>query len=230
MGAIAIIQARMGSTRLSGKVLMKVDERNPVLYYVINQLQYSKLLDKVIVATTTLKEDDEIGEFVNGMGIDCFRGDALNVLDRYYQCAKKFSVPTIVRITSDNPLIDPLIVDQVIKKFNSGLYDYVTNTQPRTFPQGTEVEVFSFQALERAWTEAKKPSEREHVTPYFYNPPTKFKIFNVLYLKDISHLRWTVDKQSDLDLVRIIASKIKKRPILMTDIIDLLSKEPHLVK
>lgn len=230
MKSVAIIQARMDSSRLPGKVLMKVDERNPVLYYVITQLQYSKLLDKIIVATTNLKEDDEIVKFVHSMGIDYFRGDPLNVLDRYYQCAKKFSISTIVRITADNPLIDPMIVDQIIEKFNSGLYDYVTTQPPRTFPQGTDVEIFSFQALERAWLEAKKPSEKEHVTPYFYNNPTKFKILNIHNSADLSHLRWTVDKQSDLDLVRIMVSKIKKRPILITDVIDLLSREPHLVK
>ena len=167
----AIIQARMSSTRLPGKVMMTIDGTNTLLYYVITQLQHSKLLDKIIVATTNLQEDDIIVKFIEKMGIGYFRGNSTDVLDRYYQCAKRFSISKIIRITGDNPLIDPSIVDQVIHKFESGLYDYVATQPPRTFPQGTDYEVFSFKALERAWHEAKKPSEREHVTPYFYNHP-----------------------------------------------------------
>lgn len=223
-----IIQARMGSTRLLGKVMLMVDT-NPVLYYVIKQLQYCKLFEKMIVATTVLEEDDKIVKCVQNLGIEWFRGSPQDVLDRYYQCAKKFSLETIVRITADNPLIDPTIVDALIVKFNSGSYDYVSNFLPRTFPQGTEVEVFSLHALERAWRNAKKPSEREHVTPYFYNNPDMFNISVVRYSQNISHLRWTVDSENDLELIRMIASKLKKRPILMTDILDLLSKEPHLI-
>lgn len=225
-----IIQARMGSTRLSGKVMMNIDNKNPLLYYVITQLQHCKLLDKIIVATTTLKEDDVIADYVKHMGIDCFRGSPQNVLDRYYQCAKKFLICLIVRITADNPLIDPTIVDMAIEKFNSDSYDYATNTIPRTFPYGTEVEVFSIKSLKKIWNEAKKPSEREHVTPYFYNNPSKFNILNIKYSQNISYLRWTVDRYNDLKLVRLITSKIKKRPILMTDIISLLSKEPQLTE
>lgn len=225
----AIIQARMGSTRLPGKVMMKIDKRNPVLYYVIKQLQNSKYLSKIVVATTGIQEDDIVVEFVNEMDIDYFRGSSTDVLDRYYKCAKKFSLSSIVRITADNPLIDPLIVDKVIEKFNSDSYDYVTNTQPRTFPQGTETEMFSFQALEKAWCEAKKPSEREHVTPYFYNNPSKFRIFNVTHSEDLSHLRWTVDRESDLNLIKNIVTKIKKRPILTSDIINLITKNPDLL-
>jgi spore coat polysaccharide biosynthesis protein SpsF len=224
-----IIQARMGSTRLPGKVMMTVDKKNPVLYYVISQLQHSKFLNKIVIATTDLKEDDKIVEFAQNLGIDYFRGSSSDVLDRYYQCAKKFSFSTIVRITSDDPLIDPEIVDQVIKKFYSGSYDYVTNTLPRTFPYGTETEVLTFEALHIAWIEAKQSYEREHVTPYLYNNPDKFKIGSLIHSKNISFLRWTVDKQTDLELVRIIVSKIKKTPILMDDIINLLTKEPQLI-
>src|SRR5690348_3787154 len=109
-----IVQARMGSSRLPGKVMMPIDGKNPVLYYVISQLRYSKLIGKLIVATTTLKNDDVIAEYVDHIGVDCYRGSVNDVLDRYYQCAKKFSLSTIVRITSDDPLIDPIIVDQTI--------------------------------------------------------------------------------------------------------------------
>jgi len=225
----AIIQARMGSSRLSGKVMMKVDNNKSVLSYVVNQLKHCNLLDKIIIAITNLSEDEKIVEFANKLEIPYFRGNPTDVLDRYYQCAKKFSISTIIRITSDDPLIDPTIVDQIIEKFNSSSFDYITNCRPRTYPQGTEAEIFSFSTLETAWQNAKKPSEREHVTPYLFNNPKKFKIFNIEYSKNISHLRWTVDMEQDLQFVKAVVSKIPKRPILMKDIISLLEKEPDLV-
>lgn len=232
MKTSAIIQARMASSRLPGKVMMKVDDRHSVLHCVLTQLQESKFLDQIIVATTNIHEDDQIVEFLEKENVSIFRGHPSDVLARYYQCAKKFSCSTIVRITADCPLIDPKIVDQVVQKYYSGNFEYVTNKLPRTaptFPQGTETEVFSFQALKQAWKEAKKPSEREHVTPYFYNNSDKFKIFSLTHSPNLSHLRWTVDREEDLKLVQLISSKIKKRPILMTDILDLLSREPELV-
>ena len=222
-----IVQARMGSSRLPGKVMLKLDE-NPVLYYVLKQLQSSKLIEKIVVATTTLDEDDMIEDYVKNMGIDVFRGSSNDVLDRYYQCATKFSFSTIIRITSDNPLIDPTIVDNLIQKFISNSYDCLTNAYVRTFPYGTEVEIFSFESLNNAWKNATKPSEREHVTPYLYNNSGNFKNFNVEHPKNISNLRWTIDRKNDLTLVKSIISKIKKRPILMNDILDLFSKEPEL--
>jgi spore coat polysaccharide biosynthesis protein SpsF (cytidylyltransferase family) len=225
-----IIQARIGSSRLPGKVMLKLDKKNPVLFYVLKQLQSSKLLDKIVVATTILDEDDVIADYAKNMGVDVFRGNTNDVLDRYFECAKKFSFSIIIRITADNPLIDPTIVDDLIKKFTSNSYDYLTNSYVRTFPYGTEVEVFSFKALEKAWKSAKKPSEREHVTPYLYNNPNNFKIFNVKYSKNISNLRWTIDRKNDLTLVKLIISKIHTRPILMNNILDLFSHEPKLFK
>ncbi len=225
-----IVQARMDSSRLPGKVMMKPDGKNPIVYYVIKQLQNCKLLDKVVIATTNLPEDDVLADFVKDMGISLFRGSSNDVLDRYYQCAKKYSYSDIVRITSDNPLIDPTIVDLVISKYLEREFDYVTNSYPRTFPQGTETEVFSFRILENVWKNAKKPSEREHVTPYIYNNPDKFKIFNVTYPENLSHLRWTVDKKNDFNLVENILKKIKNRPILMKDILELFEQYPDLKK
>ena len=210
--------------------MMKPDDKNPIVYYVIKQLQNCKLLDKVVIATTNLPEDDVLADFVKDMGISLFRGSSNDVLDRYYQCAKKYSYSDIVRITSDNPLIDPTIVDLVISKYLEREFDYVTNSYPRTFPQGTETEVFSFRILENVWKNAKKPSEREHVTPYIYNNPDKFKIFNVTYPENLSHLRWTVDKKNDFNLVENILKKIKNRPILMKDILELFEQYPDLKK
>jgi len=220
----------MGSTRLPGKIMLPIHKDTTVIAHVIKQLKQSKFCDQIIVATTTNNEDDLVVEFLKKNSILHFRGDSEDCLDRYYQCAKLFSSSTIVRITSDNPLIDPTLVDDAIQLFKSGHYDYVTNCKPRSFPQGTEVEVFSFDALEKAWKEAKKPSEREHVTPYFYNKPNEFEIFNITNKDNLSNLRWTVDRQQDLEFVRTVVSKIKKSPILMKDILQLLEKEPNLIQ
>jgi len=224
-----IIQARMGSSRLPGKVMMTIDKENPVIYYVIKQLQHCKLLEEIVVATTTLSEDDVIEKYVTDLGKICYRGNPNDVLDRYYQCAKIFSFSSIVRITSDCPLIDPTIVDSVIQKFKLGSYDYVSNCIPHTFPFGTEAEVFSFQCLELTWKNAKKKSEREHVTPYIYNT-NNFRIASITNSEDLSYLKWSVDRIEDLKLIKKIASKIKKRPLLMKDILALYKVEPDLIK
>ena len=176
-----IIQARMGSTRLQGKVMEKVDDANIVLDYVINQVKFSKKIEKIIVATTILPEDDVICEYLDSQKICFFRGSSEDVLDRYYQCAKKFSLNNIVRITADNPLIDPNVIDLIVDEYEKNKCDYASNTIHRTFPYGTEVEVFSFESLEKAWNNAKKNSEREHVTPFMYDSQNGFVLINTEY-------------------------------------------------
>lgn len=224
-----IIQARMGSSRLPGKVMMDLDVSKPILYYVIKQHEFCNEIDKIIVATTDLKNDDIIENYVDELGVQCFRGDSTDVLDRFYNCAKKYSLSTIVRITADNPFNDPNVVDSVIKKFKSNNFDYITNSKPRTFPQGISVEVLSFKALELAWINAKLPSEREHVTPYIFNHPQDFKIFNFSFENNLSHLRWTIDRKNDYELSKKIASNIQKLPITMNDILNLFEEKPELI-
>jgi spore coat polysaccharide biosynthesis protein SpsF len=224
-----IIQARMGSTRLPGKVMLKIDKKNPVIHYVLEQVRQSKYLDDISVATTNLKEDDVIAEFVKNYGINIFRGSSTDVLDRYYKCAKKFSYSKIVRITCDNPLIDPVIIDKIIKKFISKKFDYVSNTIKRTFPYGTEVEIFSFNSLEKAWKNSKKHYEREHVTPYMYDKNNKFQISNFSFHTNLSRLRWTLDTEEDLKMIKTIIKKIERRPIFLKDILWILKKEPNLM-
>jgi len=225
-----IIQARMGSSRLPKKVLIQIDNKNPLLYFVLEQLKFSKFLDKIVVATTNLNEDNAIVKFLENQNVEFFRGSSDDVLDRYYQCAKEFSFSTIVRVTSDNPLIDPTIVDKIITKFQSDKFDYVSNTINRTYPYGTEVEVFSFKTIEEIWKNSEKPSEREHVTPYIFNNIEKFQTYNVENTENLSHLRWTVDRETDLQLVKSIISKITKRPILMNDILELIKKDKKLIE
>jgi spore coat polysaccharide biosynthesis protein SpsF len=222
-----IIQARMGSTRLPGKVLMQINNK-PMLHYLIKQLEFSKEINEIVIATTNLEEDLKIIKFAKKNNIEFFIGSNDDVLDRYYQCAKEFSFSDIVRITADNPLIDPHIVNKVIRTFKDNTYDYVSNTIVRTFPYGTEVEVFSFNALENAWKNAHKHSEREHVTPFIYK--NKFRIFNVTNKINLSRFRWTVDIPNDLKLVKEIILKNNKFPITTEIILNILKENPDLVK
>ncbi len=224
-----IIQARMGSSRLPGKTLMKLENNMTTLDFVVNQLSCSKL-DRIIIATTSLIEDKVIYEKARVLGIESFRGSNIDVLDRYYQCAKKFRINTIVRITADCPLVDPDVIDEAIKEYQKSKCDYLTNSLERTFPNGTEVEIFSFKSLEKAWKNAKKPSEREHVTPYFYNNQEEFNIFHLKQKIDQSKYRYSLDQEEDFELLLEIVSRIKQRPIHTNDIISLLEKNPELLK
>ena len=220
-----IVQARMGSSRLPGKVMKKIID-GYLLDYVIKQLLSSKKIQKIIVATTDLVEDNVICNHLRSQKIDFFRGSSEDVLDRYYECAKQYQVDVIVRITADNPLIDPNIVDLTINKYENQKCDLATNTITRTFPYGTEVEVFSLKALEKAWKFAKKPSEREHVTPFIRDPENGFGLINIENDHDLSFLRYTVDRHEDLELVKEITKNISNRPILMQDIVDLYKNKP----
>ena len=225
-----IIQTRMGSSRLPGKVMMRLDEKSTVLEYVINQLSFCKLIDQKIIATTNLEQDNIIEKHAKELGLECFRGNSENVLERYYECAKKYKLDNILRITSDCPLIDPEITDRVIETYLTKKYDYVSNTLPRTFPIGLDVEVFSFDVLERTWKSATLASEKEHVTPYIRNKKENFRLHNMKNFKKMDHLRWTLDRIEDFNLIKKIVTKIDKRPIVMSDILDLFSKQPELIK
>ena len=225
-----IIQARMCSTRLKGKVLHKINSEETILSFLIKQITNCKSLKTVVVATTELDEDDVIVDFLKSYDVEIFRGNSENVLDRFYHCAKKFKFSTIVRLTADNPLIDPQIVNDSIQKYSNSDCDYLTNSIDRTFPNGTEVEIFSFNALETAWKFAKKKSEREHVTPYFYNNPNKFKIHHFKQKQDQSKFRYSIDRKEDYLLVLKILSKINTRPIKTSDIIELLTNYPEIKK
>ena len=225
-----IIQARMGSTRLPGKTMEKITKDKRVIDFVVEQLKFSKIIEKIIVAIPDSIEDDVTYNHLLSKKIQTYRGSLKNVLDRYYQCAKNISSSVIVRVTADCPLIDPEIVDKVITKFIKNKFDYVSNTHPRTFPYGTETEVFSFNALEKAWNETRNDFDREHVTPYFYKNPNKFSIGNVIQEKNQSNYRWTIDYNEDLELVKYIANNIIKKPILTNDIINLIIKNPDILK
>ena len=193
-----IIQARVNSTRVPKKILQNLDKEDSVLEYVINQVKNSKKINQIIIATTSLKDDDIVIDISEKNGCNVFRGSEDDVLDRYFQCARKFELDVIVRVTSDCPLIDPQIIDQVIEEFESGNFDYVTNTFPRTFPKGLDVEIFSRETLDKMWKNAELPSEREHVTQFIFNN-NEFRIGNVKNDVDLSDMRWTLDEKEDLE-------------------------------
>jgi len=229
-----ITQARMSSTRLPGKVMKEMAGKT-ILAHFIERLLRMKTIDSVIVATTTGQEDDVIVREVeaNFPNVLIFRGDRDDVLDRYYQAAKKFNVATVIRITSDCPLVDPSVSDEVVQKFRKEKCDYgANNFPPRSYPLGLDTEVFSFEALERAWQEAKDPREREHVTPYIREHPDLFKTCEVRSPRALGDLRWTVDYAEDYQFASEVFRRLYpvKPGFGMQDVLDLLRQEPGLQK
>ena len=223
-----IVQARMDSSRLPGKVMAKADSKNIVFDYLINQLKHSELIEKIIIATTTNKEDDLIVKFAKKNQIEFFRGNESDLLDRYYQCAKNFSSNNILRITSDNPLVDPTVIDDLIINYQKISCDYASNNLIRTYPFGIDAEIFSFNTLEKTWKNAILPSEREHVSSYMKKNSKIFKQFNLRNKIKVPLVRLTIDREVDLELFRIVISKITDRPILMNNILELYNNEPKL--
>lgn len=230
MRLVAIVQARMGSSRLPGKALTDIFGRT-MLARVVRRARRSALIDRLVVATTEKKADDAIVSECNSLGISCFRGSEDDVLDRYYQAAIAFSADSIVRITSDCPLIDPEIIDRVVQVFlNSGL-DYSSNTIENTYPRGLDVEVFTFNALEKAWHEASADFQHVHVTPYIYQHPEQFEILSVTCDEDWSHYRWTVDTSEDLALIRAVYAKINRDDLFSwRDVLELFRNDPNLAE
>ena len=221
---VGILQARMGSTRLPGKVLLDLAGQ-PVLAWAINRLRRAKTLDDLVVATTTAREDDAINEFCEGLGVACFRGSVDDVLDRYYQAAKAHSADVIVRVTGDDPLIDPSVVDQVVRDFltHSKGVSYVSNVNPtRTFPRGQDTEVFSMNALEYAWREDADPQLREHVTQYMVQNPDHFKFRCVTYSHDLSSMRWAVDTEEDIEFLRTVCRHVENDSVSWLDVVSLI--------
>lgn len=230
---IAIIQARQGSTRLPGKVLMEVLDK-PLLGYQIERVKRSKIIDEIVIATTNLKKDNAIENFCKKQNINCFRGSEEDVLNRYLSAAQMFFADVIIRLTADCPLIDPKIIDLVVKNFigaNPPL-DYLSNTIKRTYPRGMDVEVFSMECLRLADEQAIKPGDREHVTSYIYHHPNLFKIGCIESEIDYSNFRWTVDTQEDFELVSRVISKLypKNPQFSLKEILEIFKQHPDWLK
>lgn len=251
---VAIIQARMGASRLPGKVLADIGGQ-PMLVRVIERTRRAKSLAEVIVATTQEPADDVIAGLCSERGYPCFRGSHQDVLDRYYQAASEFSAEIVVRITADCPVIDPIVIDQTVAAFLGHIspliingqatpitpeasrddppWDFATNRLPppwrRTFPIGLDTEVCTLTALEKAWFEARHPHHREHVMPYLYETPGRFRTLLVDHEPDYGYLRWTVDTHPDLNLVREIYARFDGRDdFSWMEILHLFEREPWL--
>lgn len=211
MKTVAIIQARLGSTRLPGKVLLPLAGR-PMLAHVIERTRRAQRVDEVLVATTTNTGDAPLVAFCREVGCAVFRGSEPDVLDRYFQAAQNHAATTIVRITSDCPLIDPGVIDAVLTKLAETGADYASNIAPdRTFPRGLDTEAFPFTTLERFWKEASEPAEREHVTAHIYRHPERFRLASVAHAQDESAHRWTVDTAEDYALAERIFAHLGDR-------------------
>ncbi|MHC1771405.1 MAG: NTP transferase domain-containing protein [Flexilinea sp.] len=232
MKTTLIIQARMGSSRLPGKVLMEISGK-PMLEWVIRRGSQAKKIDEVLVATTDDPGDDPIEQWCNVNNISCFRGSVYDVLDRFFRAALYAGTDIIVRVTADCPLIDPKVLDDVIDLFLTSGADFAANRLPppwhRTFPVGLDVEVVRFRMLEKAWKEARKPFEREHVMPWFYSVEGRCKVEILDHDPDYGMHRWTVDTPEDYILLQEIFKKLDD-PLRASwyDVLKIVEQNPDL--
>ena len=225
---LAVLQARMSSTRLPGKVMAPILGQ-PMLLRQLERVGRARGFDRLLVATSSSPTDDAVARLCADNSIECFRGSLHDVLDRFVQAAKPYSPEHLVRLTADCPLADADVIDRVIQCHHEGCFDYTSNTRSRTFQHGLDVEVCRFVCLEQAWREAIRPFDREHVMPYLWGSD-RFRVVQVHQEQDHSHLRWTVDVAEDLELVRqIYVSLYPSNPAFTTDdIMRLLSRRPEL--
>lgn len=225
----AIVQARAGSSRLPGKVLEDI-AGEPMLWRVVERVRRARRVDETVVATSDLPADDAVAALCRSRGVPCFRGSAEDVLDRFHRAAEAFGAGTVVRVTADCPLIDPAVVDRVVDRFRAGDCDYASNVLSPTYPDGLDVEVFSAAALAEAWRNARRPAEREHVTPYI-RASGRFRVAEVRSGLDprAGAMRWTVDQAEDLAFVRAVYARAPRdRPFGLEDVMDLVRKDPAL--
>jgi spore coat polysaccharide biosynthesis protein SpsF len=230
MRRVLLIQARMGSSRLPGKVMMDIGGET-MLARVVRRVRRAASADTVAVATTLSEKDEAVARHARELGVEAFRGDEERVLDRYYEAARFFRADAVIRITADCPLADPELVDKVAEAFEgaSPPADFAANTLQRTYPHGLDVEMSSFSALKRAWEEANKPYQRAHVYPYIYEHPEKFSLVSVADGTDRSGLRWTVDTAEDLAFVREIYRRLGGDGLFSwREVLRLLEREPEL--
>lgn len=228
---VAIVQARMSSSRLPGKVLADVAGK-PLLERVIERVQACKHVDRVVVATSTSSSDDLIAMWCNNYGVNIYRGSEKDVLDRFWQCAKLYQSEFIVRVTADDPLKDPQIISEAVQLCASGSdIAYASNTLEPSYPEGLDIEVVRYWALQQAAAEAKLPSEREHVFPYIWKQPERFSIRSFAMHPNLSHWSWTVDVPADLEFVRSVFANFRDQPLVSyKSIIRWLQLHPEIVQ
>jgi spore coat polysaccharide biosynthesis protein SpsF len=230
MTVAIIVQARMSSTRLPGKIIMPIMGR-PVLEYQLDRLRRVRTASEIVVATTTNPADQAIVELASRQGFKYFRGSETDVLSRFYYAAKYLGASVVVRCNSDCPLIDPDVVDQIITAYQEqrSNYDYVSNILQPTYPTGMHTEVFPIEVLEKVFISATDPVDREHVTPYIYHRPNIFRLKNIALDHDISPHRWTLDYPEDFDFItRVYESLYPTKPMFsMADVLEVLHQHPE---
>ena len=230
MKIIAIVQARMSSSRLPNKVLLPL-AGIPVLEHIWNRLNSCKGLDEIIVATSIDKTDNILSKWCKEKKIKCFRGSLNDVLDRYYKASNKYKADAVLRITGDCPLVDPIIISELIENYRKGKFD--SYSLSGEFPDGLDCQIFSFKALKISWQQARLPSEREHVGTYIeINHPESFKIGKLEKFQGLSHHRWTLDQKEDYQfLKKVFEALYNKKNIFTTeDVLKILSKHPNWIK
>jgi spore coat polysaccharide biosynthesis protein SpsF len=225
-----IIQARIGSRRFPKKVLAKI-ENKPMIWYVIERIKGIRGIKQVVLVTTKNSQDKILLKIAKDCNIMSFKGKTCDVLDRYYKCAIEFDADPIIRITGDCPLIDSKIIEKMLNFYMKHDYEYLSNIYPPTFPDGLDVEIFSFKTLEKLIKKAKLVSEKEHVTSYIRNHPKEFKIFNYENTINLSRFRWTIDERKDLTFVRTIYKKMRPKVVFsMQSVMKIISKDPNITK
>lgn len=231
MKIAAIVQARMGSSRLPGKVLLKLGEQT-VLSHVVDQLKKVASINEIIVATTTQTKDDPIVDEAHKLKVSVFRGDEQHVLSRYYEAAVLHKADVIVRVTSDCPFLDPDVTGKVINLFLNLNADYVSNTIERSFPRGLDTEVFSIAALNEAYQKAEHSFQREHVTPYIYQNPHSFRIAHYIETPDFSNHRWTLDTVDDWEFIQQVYNCCVSLslPVTYANVLRILAENPSLIR
>jgi spore coat polysaccharide biosynthesis protein SpsF len=230
MSTVAIIQARMGSTRLPGKTLADIHGK-PLIQRLLERVQAVPRIDEIIVATTVHRSDDVLESWAKSFGVHCFRGSEADVLDRYYQASRGRNAELVVRLTADDPLKDPALIARTIDALRAEpAADYASTSIRPTFPEGLDCEAMRIGALERAHRNATLPSEREHVTSYIWTHPDLFRILSVEQERDLSAWRWTVDKPEDLEFVRAIYGHFRDRPLVpFEEIVAYVDAHPGLL-
>ena len=234
---VTVIQARMASTRLPGKVLRPLINGNPLLLHMIERVQAAQLVGTVVVATTNLPEDRVIFDTCQAADVFCMIGHPDDLLDRHFQAGLAYEADVVVKIPSDVPLIDPAIIDRVIGAYlaDPDQYDFVSNLHPQSYPDGNDVEVMRMSALETAWQEATRDFEREHTTPFFWEQPDRFRLLNLSWETGLDYSmthRWTIDYEEDYRFIRAVYEALysQNQMFTMTDIFNLLDEHPYLME
>lgn len=225
----AIIQARCGSSRFPNKVFSLIDGK-PLLWHVVNRLKYVKQIDDIVVATTRNVIDDEIEKWCKNNDVKCYRGSENDVLNRFYNASLLFPSEVVVRITADDPLKEPAVIERTISEYLTGKYDYVTNNYPPTYPEGLDCEVFSSRLLEEMDKKSCNQYEREHVTQYVFKHIDDYSIGNILNDENLSYLRWTIDTEDDLKMIQEIYNhrKCNKDILLMDEVLEIINDYPQI--